>query len=144
MSGIQLPQAQQERCKAIYQRLSQLSTQFSEHVLDATHGWKKHITDETLLAGLPHSVKALVQQNAQQDNLPGWLLTLDFPCYQPVLNYADNRELRQEMYEAFVTRASDQGVNAGKWDNSQIIQEILSLRQELATLLGLTIMLNFR
>jgi oligopeptidase A len=136
LSGIQLPQQQQERCKTIYQRLSQLGSQFSEHVLDATHGWKKHVTDETLLSGLPNSVKALAQQNAQQENLAGWLLTLDFPCYQPVLNYADNRELRQEMYEAFVTRASDQGVNAGKWDNAPIIQEILTLRQELATLLG--------
>lgn len=135
LSGIQLPPDQQARCKAIYQRLSKLSTEFSEHVLDATHGWKKHITDENLLAGLPNSIKGLAQQNAQQENLPGWLLTLDLPCYLPVMNYADNRELRQEMYEAFVTRASDQGVNAGKWDNSAIIQEILTLRHELATLL---------
>ena len=135
LSGIQLPPDQQARCKAIYQRLSKLSTEFSEHVLDATHGWKKHITDENLLAGLPNSIKGLVQQNAQQENLPGWLLTLDLPCYLPVMNYADNRELRQEMYEAFVTRASDQGVNAGKWDNSAIIQETLALRHELATLL---------
>jgi oligopeptidase A len=135
LSGIQLPPDQQARCKAIYQRLSKLSTEFSEHVLDATHGWKKHITDENLLAGLPNSIKGLAQQNAQQEQLPGWLFTLDLPCYLPVMNYADNRELRQEMYEAFVTRASDQGVNAGKWDNSPIIQEILALRHELATLL---------
>jgi len=135
LSGIQLPPDQQARCKAIYQRLSKLSTEFSEHVLDATHGWKKHITDENLLAGLPNSIKGLAQQNAQQEQLPGWLFTLDLPCYLPVMNYADNRELRQEMYEAFVTRASDQGVNAGKWDNSAIIQEILALRHELATLL---------
>ena len=135
LSGIQLPPDQQVRCKAIYQRLSKLSTEFSEHVLDATHGWKKHITDENLLAGLPNSIKGLAQQNAQQEQLPGWLFTLDLPCYLPVMNYADNRELRQEMYEAFVTRASDQGVNAGKWDNSAIIQEILALRHELATLL---------
>jgi oligopeptidase A len=137
LSGIQLPPDQQARCKAIYQRLSKLSTEFSEHVLDATHGWKKHITDENLLAGLPNSIKGLAQQNAQQEQLPGWLFTLDLPCYLPVMNYADNRELRQEMYEAFVTRASDQGVNAGKWDNSPIIQEILALRHELATLLEL-------
>ncbi len=135
LSGIQLPPDQQARCKAIYQRLSKLSTEFSEHVLDATHGWKKHVTDENLLSGLPNLIKGLAQQNAQQENLPGWLLTLDLPCYLPVMNYADNRELRQEMYEAFVTRASDQGVNAGKWDNSAIIQEILTLRHELATLL---------
>lgn len=136
LSGIQLPPEQQARCKEIYQQLSKLSTQFSEHVLDATHGWKKHVTDENLLSGLPNSVKELAKQNAQQENLDGWLLTLDFPCYMPIINYADNRELRQEMYEAFVTRASDQGVNAGKWDNSAIIQEILTLRQELSQLLG--------
>jgi oligopeptidase A len=131
LSGIDLPAEKQARYKQIQEQLSKLNTKFSENVLDATHAWKKHITDESLLAGLPESVLALAKQNAKDANLTGWLLTLDFPCYQPVMNYADNRELRYEMYKAYVTRAS-----AGQWDNSDIMPEIVSLRQELAQLLG--------
>jgi oligopeptidase A len=136
LSGITLPPEQQARYKEIQQSLSQLSTQFHENVLDATHAWKKHITDENELAGLPDSVRNLAKQNAEQENLSGWLLTLDLPCYLPVLNYADKRELRYEMYQAYMTRASDQGPHAGQWDNSSIIEEILALRHELAILLG--------
>ncbi|KHD11159.1 oligopeptidase A [Candidatus Thiomargarita nelsonii] len=134
LAGIDLPCEKQARYKEIQQRLSQLGSQFSENVLDASHAWKKHITDESLLAGLPDTVRALAKQNAEQDNLEGWLFTLDFPCYQPVLSYADKRELRHEMYVAFMTRASDQGTE--QWDNSAIMQEIMALRHELATLLG--------
>ncbi len=138
LAGVDLPADQQARYKEIQHRLSQLSTQFSENLLDATHAWQKHITDETLLAGLPESVCTLAKQQAQQKQLTGWVLTLDWPCYQPVLNYADNRELRYEMYEAYMTRASDQGPHAGQWDNSAIMTEILALRHELALLLGFT------
>lgn len=136
LAGVELPKAQKSRYTAIQQRLSQLTTQFAENVLDATQAWKKHITDETALSGLPASTRALAKQNAEQANLSGWLLTLDLPCYQPVLNYADNRALRQEMYIAYTTRASDQVPHAGQWDNSQIMTEILALRHELAHLLG--------
>ncbi|MEN8219252.1 MAG: oligopeptidase A [Pseudomonadota bacterium] len=136
LAGIDLPPEKQARYKEIQQRLSQLGTQFSENVLDATHAWKKHVTDESQLAGLPESVRALAKQNAEHDSLEGWVFTLDFPCYQPVLSYADNRELRHEMYVAYMTRASDQGPHAGQWDNSAIMPEILALRHELATLLG--------
>lgn len=116
LSGIDLSDEKQARYKQIKEQLSKLSTKFSENVLDATNAWKKHITDENLLAGLPESVLALAKQNAKDADLTGWLLTLDFPCYQPVMNYADNRELRYEMYKAFVTRAS-----TGQWDNSDIM-----------------------
>ncbi len=136
LSGIDLLPAQKIRYTEIQQRLSKLDSQFSENVLDATHGWKKLVTEEALLAGLPESAKALAKQNAEQENLAGWLFTLDWPSYMPVLNYADNRELRQQMYVAYMTRASDQGPQAGKWDNSAMMQEILALRQELASLLG--------
>lgn len=135
LSGIDLPPEQQARYKEIQQQLSKLASKFSENLLDATHGWKKHIMEESLLAGLPETAKSLAKQLAAQEQLEGWLLTLDLPSYQPVLNYADNRELREEMYVAYVTRASDQGPQAGKWDNSAIMQEILALRHELATLL---------
>jgi oligopeptidase A len=136
LAGVDLPVDKQERYKEIQQQLSQLATRFAENVLDATHAWKKHITDERLLAGLPESLLNLAKQNAEQEQLAGWILTLDWPCYQPVLNYADNRELRYEMYIAYMTRASDQGPNAGQWDNSTIMADILALRHELATLLG--------
>jgi len=136
LAGINLPSEKQARYKKIQEKLSQLGSQFSENVLDATHAWKKSVTDKSLLAGLPESVLALAKQNAEQDNQNGWLFTLDFPCYQPVLNYADNRELRHEMYVAYMTRASDQGPYAKKWDNTPIMQEILALRHELARLLG--------
>jgi oligopeptidase A len=131
LSGIDLSDEKQARYKQIKEQLSKLCTKFSENVLDATHAWKKHITDENLLAGLPESVLALAKQNAKDADLTGWLLTLDFPCYQPVINYADNRQLRYEIYKAFVTRAS-----TGQWDNSGIMPEIVTLRQELAQLLG--------
>ncbi|OQW93288.1 MAG: oligopeptidase A [Beggiatoa sp. IS2] len=136
LSGVDLSPEQQARYKEIQQRLSQLNSKFSENVLDATQAWKKQIIDKTLLTGLPESVLALAQQNAEQEKLDGWLLTLDAPCYLPVLNYADDRELRHEMYQAFMTRASDQGPHAGQWDNSAIMQEVLTLRQELVHLLG--------
>ncbi|MCK5719413.1 MAG: oligopeptidase A [Thiomargarita sp.] len=135
LSGIVLTTEKQQRYKEIQEKLMQLSTQFSENVLDASHAWKKHIMDETLLAGLPDSIRALTKQNAEHENQEGWILTLDLPCYQPILNYADNRELRHELYVAYVTRASDQGSDAGKWDNSEAMQEIIALRHELALLL---------
>jgi oligopeptidase A len=136
LAGIDLPPEKQARYKEIQKKLSQLGSQFQENVLDATHAWKKHITDESLLAGLPASVRALAKQNAEHQKQEGWILTLDFPCYQPVLNYADNRELRHEMYVAYMTRASNQSANAEQWDNSTIMDDILALRHELATLLG--------
>lgn len=136
LAGVELSEIEKTRYTEIQQRLSQLHTQFSENVLDATQTWKKHITDETLLTGFPESLRALTRQNAEREGLTGWLLTLDSPCYQPTINYADNRELRQEMYIAYMTRASDQGPFAGKWDNSAVMTEILALRQELANLLG--------
>lgn len=134
LAGVDLPVEQKTRCKQIMQQLSQLGSKFGQNVLDATHAWKKHITDETLLTGLPDSVKGLLKQNAQQEELDGWLLTLDMPCYQPVMTYADSRELRQELYKAFSIRASE--LDDEKWDNSAIMQQTMTLRQELAKLLG--------
>ncbi|WP_268604203.1 M3 family metallopeptidase, partial [Escherichia coli] len=109
---------------------------YSNNVLDATMGWSKLITDEAELSGLPESALAQAQAMAQAKEQDGWLLTLDMPSYLPVLTYADNRALREEMYRAFATRASDQGPNAGKWDNSEVMAETLALRHELAQLLG--------
>lgn len=136
LSGIGLPKEQQQRYGEIVARLSELASNFSNQVMDATLGWQRHVTDEAELAGLPESAKAAAQQLAASRELDGWLFTLDIPSYLPVIMYSDNRALREEIYTAFATRASDQGPNAGKWDNSPLMDEIVALRHELAQLLG--------
>ncbi|MGS3181865.1 oligopeptidase A [Aeromonas dhakensis] len=136
LSGIGLPAEAQQRYGEIQARLSELASRFSNNVLDATQGWSKLVTDEAELAGLPASAQAAARQLAELKGKEGWLFTLDIPSYLPVMMYADNRALRAELYEAFTTRASDQGPNAGKWDNSAIMTELLTLRRELAQLLG--------
>ena len=136
LSGVDLPADKQSRYKEISQELSALTSKYAENLLDATNAWSKRIDDEAGLAGLPDSAKALARQTAEQRGEPGWLLTLDFPSYQPVMTYADDRALRREAYEAYGTRASDQGPHAGRWDNTEVMERILALRHELAQLLG--------
>ncbi|WP_087020625.1 oligopeptidase A [Thaumasiovibrio subtropicus] len=136
LSGIGLPADEQHRYGEISKRLSELSSQFSNNVLDATMGWSKLIKDEAELAGLPESAVLAAKAQAEAKEEEGYLFTLDIPSYLPVMTYCDNRALRQEIYEAFTTRASDRGPNAGKWDNSEIIAEKLKLSNELARLLG--------
>ncbi len=136
LSGIGLDDAKKARYGDIVKRLSELSSSFSNQVLDATHAWTKLITDEAELKGLPESALAAAKAMAEDKELQGYLFTLDFPSYLPVMMYCENRELREECYTAFVTRASDQGPNAGKFDNGPLMEELLALRHELATLLG--------
>ncbi|MEZ8789199.1 oligopeptidase A [Vibrio splendidus] len=136
LSGIGLPADEQHRYGEISKRQSELGSQFSNNVLDATMGWSKQITDEAELAGMPESALAAAQAAAEAKEQEGYLLTLDIPSYLPVMTYCDNQELRKELYEAYVTRASDRGPNAGKWDNTEIITEQLKLRHEVARMLG--------
>lgn len=136
LSGIDLPAEQQKRYGEIQMKLSELASRFSNQLLDATQAWTKHITDETALAGLTDSAKAQMAQAAQAKELDGWLITLEFPSYYAMMTYADDRALREEVYTAYCTRASDQGPNAGQHDNGPVMAEILDLRQELARLLG--------
>ena len=136
LSGVDLPKDRKARYKAISQELSQLTAKYSENLLDATNAWSTLITDQTRLAGLPESALGLARQCAQQRGQDGWLLTLDMPSYIPVMTYADDRDLRFEVYQAFGTRASDQGPHAGQWDNGELMERILALRHELAQLLG--------
>ncbi|MBQ4799486.1 oligopeptidase A [Pseudoalteromonas sp. MMG006] len=136
LSGIALGDDDQKRYGEISVRLSELASKFGNNVMDATLAWQKHITDESQLAGLPESALALASETAKSKDLDGWVFTLDFPSYLPVMTYADDRELRRETYTAFCTRASDQGPNAGEYDNSAIMSEELALRHELAQLLG--------
>ncbi|MEZ8859555.1 oligopeptidase A [Vibrio sp. 10N.247.311.51] len=136
LSGIGLPADEQHRYGEISKRQSELGSQFSNNVLDATMGWSKQITDVAELAGMPESALAAAQAAAESKEQQGYLLTLDIPSYLPVMTYCDNQELRKELYEAYVTRASDRGPNAGKWDNTEIITEQLKLRHEIARMLG--------
>lgn len=136
LSGIDLPAEQQQRYAEIQTRLSELGSRFSNQLLDATQAWTKHVTDEAALDGLTDSAKAQMQQAAQAKELDGWLISLEFPSYYAVMTYAEDRALREEVYAAYCTRASDQGPNAGQNDNGPVMQEILDLRQELSRLLG--------
>ena len=99
-------------------------------------GWEKVIEDESELAGLPESALLAAKQSAESKGLKGYRFTLEIPSYLPIMTYCENAALREEMYRAYATRASDQGPNAGKWDNTAIIEEIMTLRVELAKLLG--------
>ncbi|HET9122686.1 MAG TPA: M3 family metallopeptidase [Acidiferrobacteraceae bacterium] len=136
MGGAELPPEAKDRLRAIQQELSTLTSRFEQNVLDATRGWTLTVTDEQALAGLPESVRALARDNAQQAGIEGWQFTLDAPSYVPFMTYAERRDLRAQMYEAYVTRASAVGPQAGQWNNDDAIGQILSLRQESARLLG--------
>ena len=136
LSGIELDQASRDRFKVIMQELSTLTSRYSDNVLDATNAWYRQVSDESLLSGLPASARSLARQQAAQRKLDGWVFNLEFPSYFPVMTYADNRDLREQLYTAYVTRASDQGPNAGKWNNAGLMQQILALRHEAAQLLG--------
>ena len=135
LSGIDLDDAKQQRYKEISQQLSELCSRYSDNVLDATNAWTKLITDEQELAGLPESAMIQAKQSAEQDNKDGWLISLQFPSYIAVMTYANSALLRQEHYQAFATRASELGENLD-WDNSAIMESVLSLRDEKAKLLG--------
>ncbi|MEC8427610.1 MAG: M3 family metallopeptidase, partial [Pseudomonadota bacterium] len=136
LAGVALPEAQKQRFSEIKKRLSELSTKFSNNVMDATQGWFKQLPQVADLAGLPEDMIALAAQAAEQKGKSGYVVTLDIPSYLAVMTYADDRQLREEMYRAYVTRASDEGPTAGQWDNRPVMEEILSLRHEMAQLLN--------
>lgn len=136
LGGVDLPKDQKEQYANLSMEISELSNRFSDNVLDATQHWYKHITDAADLAGVPESALEGAQQAAKQKELDGYVITLDFPSFYPVLTYCENRELRREVYEAFVTRASDLGPDGGTWDNTPVMAEILKRRHTMAKLLG--------
>ncbi len=137
LAGVHLPKDKKEQFAEFNKELSKLTSQFEQNVLDATQAWTKHITDEKQLAGLPESAIMAANAYAKEHNLDGWLLNLHMPTYIAVMTYADSRALRQEMYTAYVTRASDQS-KEGKvkeWDNSTVMEKILAIRHQQAQLL---------
>ncbi|MBE1162084.1 M3 family metallopeptidase [Dyella acidiphila] len=136
LSGVALEEPARSRFREIGVELSKLSTEFSNAVLDATDAWHERITDERDLAGIPESGRAVLRQYAKEQGFEGYLVTLKQPSVQAVMTYADHRGLRERVYWAYQTRASDQGPHAGKYDNSERIERIMALRHEAAKLLG--------
>ena len=136
LSGIDLPESEQVRFSELSREISRLNSTFNNNVLDATQVWQKLVVGKSRLSGVPHNALASMQKNAADKSLEGFLLTLDTPCYLAIMTYCDDRELRHELYTAFGTRASHLGPNAGEFDNSDVIHELLSARLEQARLLG--------
>ncbi|MEG2805244.1 M3 family metallopeptidase [Stenotrophomonas sp.] len=134
LGGAELDEAGKARFSAIMEALSGLSATFSQNVLDATDAWSLHVESRAELDGLPGEVIASARAAAEKDGLPGWKLTLQMPCYLPVLTYARHRPLREALYRANAQRASEFGDPA--LDNSAHIDRVLALRAELAALLG--------
>ena len=135
LAGVGLSAERKERFKTAMLELSQLQAKFEENVLDATNGWTHHVTEVHELAGLNEMLIEQARARAAERQLAGWLLTLDQPTYVAVVTDAEHEPLRRAFYEAWCTRASDQGPNAKRWDNSQVMEEILKRRHEAARLL---------
>ncbi|MCO4760494.1 MAG: M3 family metallopeptidase [Myxococcales bacterium] len=137
-AGVALTGEKKERFNAIAMRLAELSTQFSNHVLDATKAWSLTLREQAEVDGLPTSLRAMTAQAArgagEEDasaEAGPWRLTLDFPCFGPFLKHSKRRDLREKLYRAFISRASE-----GQGDNAPLIAEILQLRREKAQILG--------
>ena len=136
LSGVALEEPARARFKEIANALARLSNEFENAVLDATEAWSEPVAEETALAGLSETDRALLREYAREAGRDGWLVTLKQPSVQAVLTYAQDRALRERVYAAYQTRASDQGPHAGRFDNSARIDQIMALRHEAARLLG--------
>ncbi|MGA8260772.1 MAG: oligopeptidase A [Arenicellales bacterium] len=136
LAGVALPGEKKARFKAIQQELATLTNRFDHNVLDATESWSLEVGNRNSLAGLPESALELARQAAEEQGGSGWRFTLHIPSYLPFMMYCRDRELRRRMYDAYATRASEQGPDAGRFDNSEVVERILALREESAALLG--------
>jgi len=136
LAGVDLPADRKDRFREVMQRLAQLASKFSENVLDAASAYTRAVSDEAELVGLPPNVVDRAAADAREAGLRGWLFKLDQPTYMTIMTCAQSEALRRDIYEAWVTRASDVGPSAGKYDNEPLIAQILPLRHELARLLG--------
>jgi oligopeptidase A len=136
LAGVDLPAERKVRYREVMQRLAQLGTKFSENVLDAGKAYSRHVSDAAELAGLPPSAVDRAAADAREAGQSGWLFKLDQPTYMTVMTGAESVLLRRDIYEAWVTRGSELGPSAGRFDNGPIIAELLPLRHELAQLLG--------
>ena len=135
LGGVHLPEEKKKRFAEISQELAGCCARFTDNVTDATAAWSQVITDESKLAGLPAPHREMLRADAEAHGEDGWRVSLMPPSVQAILTYADDRDLRHEIYVAYTTRASDQGPNAGEHDNTELIEQILRLRHEQAQLL---------
>ncbi|HSY09140.1 MAG TPA: M3 family metallopeptidase [Steroidobacteraceae bacterium] len=136
LAGVGLDAERKQRFKTVLLELTQLQSKFEENVLDATNAWSYHVSDAAELAGLNDTIVEQGRSRAHAERREGWVLTLDQPTYVAVVTDAESQNLRRAFYEAWSTRASDRGPSAGRWDNSQVMEDILSRRHEAARLLG--------
>ena len=136
LAGAELTPKKKKTLQKLSNELAELQNKFSENLLDATHAWQKCIKDSKCLEGIPEYALSVAKKRAQDKKQSGFLLTLDAPCYLAVMTHAHSRELRKEMYTAFITRASDQGPLANKWDNGPVMTAILKKRLKLSNLLN--------
>ena len=136
LAGVDLPPAAKTRYREVAQRLAQLATKFSENVLDAGRAYSRSVSNSAELAGLPANTIDRAAADAREANQAGWLFKLDQPTYMTIMSSAESEQLRRDIYEAWITRASELGPSAGRFDNNAIIAEIMPLRHELAKLLG--------
>jgi oligopeptidase A len=135
LAGVGLDLKRKERFKDVMLELTKLQAKFEENVLDATNGWSYHVSDESELRGLNTTLIEQARKRGHDQRVEGWILTLDQPTYVAVVTDAESETLRRAFYEAWSTRASDQGPNADRWDNSSVMEDILRLRHEAAQLL---------
>ena len=135
LNGVDLKESKQLKFKELSGELSKKHARFSDNVLDATNAWTKLISDERELTGLSSNAMDMLKAAAELQKKAGWLITLDFPIFNTIMTFADNRQLRKEVYTIFTTRASDQN-GESKLDNCQIMEEILTLRAEKSSLLN--------
>jgi oligopeptidase A len=136
LAGVDLQPHEKTRYREVVQRLAQLGTKFSENVFDAGRAYTRSVTNSAELAGLPGNAIDRAAADAREANQPGWLFKLDQPTYLTIMVSAESEQLRHDVYEAWVTRASELGPSGGRFDNNAIIAEILPLRDELGKLLG--------
>lgn len=136
LSGAGLPAAEREQVRGLIAELSELGNRFETQVVDATDAWHLPVKDKALLAGVPEATVELLAERAKEKDADGWLLSLDPSVVSDVLKYADTRRLRRQVYEAWVSRASDAGPQAGQYNNVPVIEAVLAARHRLARTLG--------
>ena len=136
LAGVALPPGKKERFAKLSLELSAQTTKFSNQLLDATGAWTHHITDLKELAGVPEIALASLAGAAKAKDMDGYLLTLDAPCYSVIAQYAENRDLREKIFRAYASRASEIGPHAGQYDNGPIVAKILNIRAELSEIMG--------
>ncbi|MBC8023838.1 MAG: M3 family metallopeptidase [Burkholderiales bacterium] len=134
LGGAELPPPEKARFLEVQEELARLGSRFQDNVLDATNAFGLYVTDEAELSGIPEDVRDTAREAAKKEGRDGWRLTLQMPCYMPVMQYGDHHGLRERMYRAYMTRASE--VGKPEWDNTAVMKRILELRREMARLLG--------